>query len=66
SIIWEYLGRNIKCPQIKEYYKYKAPVGNSKYWVYCPTIDNTQKHRTNRGIVSKVYFDNQQGIKIEY
>lgn len=66
SPLYNYIQKDIKCPLIKEYYEYKINTTGNKYWIYCPTISNTKKHKTNKGIITKIYLDNVEGLKIEY
>lgn len=65
SPIWNYISTDIKCPLLYSYYEYKIE-SSSKYYIYCPTINNSKKHKTKRGNINKLFIDNQNGIQLIY
>lgn len=67
SIIKNYYTSKMMCPVAKdEYYYYYIPNANS-YQIYCPTTNNPNlKHKNPRGTINKLYFDPQEGTKMEY
>lgn len=64
SPLWQYIGKRISCPTCNLEYEYKSMP--PKYQIYCPTMNTTEKHRTKKGIITKIYFDPDEGIIIEY
>jgi len=66
SPLWQYILKNLTCPECKLEYEYKSMP--PKYQIYCPTMNSTttKKHRTQRGIVTRIYFDPDKAVVIEY
>jgi prepilin-type N-terminal cleavage/methylation domain-containing protein len=61
-----YIDKVYICPVAKANYEYKQINNGVSYNIYCPTYNNTLKHRTNRGIIQKVVFSPNEGVIIEY
>ncbi|MEM3393981.1 MAG: type II secretion system protein [Candidatus Methanomethylicia archaeon] len=65
-IIKPYYLTHLECPTSKLEYEYIPNSSSNSYWIYCPTYNNPNKHKTPRGIIKKVYFDPKQGLVKEY
>jgi prepilin-type N-terminal cleavage/methylation domain-containing protein len=61
-----YIDKAYICPVAKASYEYKQINNGVSYNIYCPTYNNTLKHRTNREIIQKVVFSPQEGVIIQY
>ena len=61
-----YIDKAYICPVAKASYEYKQINSGVSYNIYCPTYNNTLKHRTNREIIQKVVFSPQEGVIIQY
>jgi general secretion pathway protein G len=61
-----YIDKAYICPVAKASYEYKATNNGVSYNIYCPTYNNTLKHRTNREIIQKVVFSPNEGVIIQY
>jgi len=61
-----YIDKAYICPVAKASYEYK-PINNGvSYNIYCPTYNNTLKHRTSREIIQKIVFSTKEGVTIQY
>ncbi len=61
-----YIDKAYICPVAKASYEYKQINNGVSYNIYCPTYNNTLKHRTNREIIQKVVFCPKEGVIIQY
>jgi len=61
-----YIDKAYICPVAKASYEYKQINSGVSYNIYCPTYNNTLKHRTNREIIQKIVFSPQEGVIIQY
>jgi competence protein ComGC len=61
-----YIDKAYICPVAKASYEYKPINSGVSYNIYCPTYNNTLKHRTNREIIQKVVFSPKEGVIIQY
>ena len=61
-----YIDKAYICPVAKASYEYKQINNAVSYNIYCPTYNNTLKHRTNREIIQKIVFSPKEGVIIQY
>jgi general secretion pathway protein G len=61
-----YIDKAYICPVAKASYEYKQINNGLSYNIYCPTYNNTLKHRTSREIIQKIVFSPQEGFIIQY
>ncbi len=66
SPLKDYYTSIIRCPVSKDEYYYYYLSNSNSYQIYCPTSILTLKHKTQRGIIQKLYFDPKEGTKEEY
>lgn len=61
-----YYNQKLTCPVGKKEYRYIPDTTNNSYWIYCPTYNDNNKHKTSRGVIQIVYFYPKIGISKKY
>ncbi len=61
-----YIDKAYICPVAKASYEYKSINNGASYNIYCPTYNNTLKHKNNIGTIQKIVFSPKEGVIIQY